>query len=96
MPVAATFPLGGVQVGSSPASFDGASLAVLAHGASGVAAHAFGEDLRCAERLMDHASRWVAVGRPGSQSLDLRFAPTSAPAPKEDGWMKIDSGWPTS
>lgn len=96
VPVAATFPSGGVQVGWSPACFDGASLAVLAHGPSGVAAEAFGEGLRCAERLVEHASRWVAVGRPGSQSLDLRLAPTSAPAPEEDGWMKIDSAWTTT
>jgi protein-L-isoaspartate(D-aspartate) O-methyltransferase len=93
--VAAAFPSGGVQVGWSPASFDGASLAVLARGPSGVAAQSFGEDLRCAERLVEHASQWAAVGRPGSQSLAMQVVRTSAPAPEDDGWVKIEKRWTT-
>ncbi len=95
VPVAAAFPSGGVKVGWSPASFDGASLAVLVRGPSGVAALSFGKDLRCAERLVERAGQWVAVGRPSSQSLAMQVVRTSAPAPEDDGWVKIEKRWTT-
>jgi protein-L-isoaspartate(D-aspartate) O-methyltransferase len=95
VPVAASFPSGDMQFGWSPASFDGASLAVLARGPAGVAAHSFGEDVRSAERLVELASQWAAVGRPTSQSLAMRVVPVSAPAPGDDGWIKIEKRWTT-
>ena len=95
VPVAAVFPSGGAQVGWSPASFDGASLAVLARGPSGVAAHSFGADVRCGERLLERTRQWTAVGRPGSQSLAMQVARPAAPAPEDDGWVKIEKRWTT-
>jgi protein-L-isoaspartate(D-aspartate) O-methyltransferase len=92
--VAATFPSGRVQVGWSPASFDGANLAVLAQDASGVAAHAFGEHVRCAEQLVERVGEWVAAGRPNSQSLALRVARAASAVP-ENGWIRIDKRWTT-
>jgi protein-L-isoaspartate(D-aspartate) O-methyltransferase len=93
VPVAAAFPSGAMQIGWSPASFDGATLAVLARGPSGVAAYAFGEDVRCAERLVERARQWEVVARPGSQSLAMQVVPASAPALEDDGWIKIEKRW---
>jgi len=93
VPVAAAFTSGDVQVGWSPATFDGTSLAVLAGGPAGVAVYSYGEGAGGAERLVETVSRWAARGRPGSRSLEMRVVPVSAPPPAGDGWMKIPKRW---
>jgi protein-L-isoaspartate(D-aspartate) O-methyltransferase len=95
VPVAATFPSGAVQVGWSPASFEGSSLAVLGRGQQRPTVFVFGEELGCAQRLVEHARQWDVAGRPGSQSLVVQVHPAPGPILDRDGWVKIEKSWST-
>ena len=94
LPMATGFPSGEVMVGWSPASFDGASLAVLAQIEDRLAVHIFGSQRRT-DRFSDAIGRWDASGRPGSQSLRIRVHRGSPPGEDEKRFVEIPKRWTT-